>query len=507
MALPVFFQRDRKLYANVPVDTQLSFPELVRAARDAAPKGYAVDYTALKEAHLYGRSRDFPVGSSEPTFAANERAKVRFSSDFIHAYLTLYPPKQGGRRLEEREVREILAAYGVEDELLDLRNLQSSFMRGDYHEPNLVASGAHPVQSEPHTVSWDVPPSDAKGFLAAVAGRTDFPMMMLRVVRPAQVVGKRVKPIPGRPGYTVRGEPLEPRPALDPFIFGEGLRLAPNGAMIISDARGHLRITGDHGIRSEIVPVLELEGSAGVAQVAKPYFFPGSLIVHGDLETSGQLKVLGDMEVRGSLIGAGVEVCGSLFVRDGIINNSRLGVVAGGVVSAGFFERARVWAQAVHIRRYSLHSKLLAATSITGAPSCTLNGGEAESGGKVEVSILGSANSSPTLVSIGLRPAQTLREIFRSWSSALEKGVEPDSAFANFFADEREKLNALNRLLGARFKLDEGFVKAQTVHQGVRIVMGTGSREPGERLNNVKFSIERIGDKERVAMTKLGRSG
>lgn len=501
-AAPVFV-RDDRLYVNIPKEGGQPFTELVRSVSAHAAKGYEIDWTALKEAFLFARGKDFPIGYADPAELLNEKIKVRFSPDFITAYMILFPPKQRGRRLGEHEVRELITAYGVDDDLLDLREMRTALLRRDYGEPIPVAVGAKPVDAEPYSVAWDAPPTDPEGFVRAMTGMREIPPQVLRVVRPAQVAGKRIKPLPGRPGYTVRGDAIDPKPGEDPFKLGEGLRVSPNGAMVLATTRGHLRISGDHGIMAEVVPVLELEGMQGLDAIAKNFFYPGSVIINGDLETSAQIKVLGDIEVRGAVIGAGIEVCGSLIVRDGIINNDRFGVVAGGLVSAGFFERARVWAHTVHIRRYSLHSKLLAIGGIVGAQSCSLNGGDAEAGQKIDVSVLGSANSSPTRVALGSRPHITMRDVFKGWQAMLDQHVYEENTPDKMIAAEAARLKGMITILGGKVRLEESFIRAVSVYHGVKIVIGSGIREPGERLGHVRFCVEKIGDKERVAMTKL----
>lgn len=498
-----FFRKDDRLYVNIPAGADTSFPDLVKTAREKAGRDMAVDFTALKEAFLHARGRDFPFASPDPTEAQNEKLKIRFSPDFITAFLILYPPKGRGRKLGEPEVRELIAAYGVDDDLMDLRELRTALMRREYGEPFVVAMGAKPVDSEAYSVSWDAPPTDPEGFLESVSGNHDAPPQVLRVVRPAQVAGKRIKPLPGRPGYTVRGETIEPKPSDDPFHLGEGLRVSPNGAMILSTARGHLKISGVHGTHAEVVPVLELEGMAGIDEIAKAKFFPGSVIINGDVESAAVLKVMGDLEIRGALIGAGVEVCGSLIVRDGIINNNKLGIIAGGIVSAGFFERARVWAKTIHIRRYSLHSALLALDSIVGSPSCSVNGGDAEAASRFEVAVLGSANASPTRIALGVRPALALRDVYKAWVAALERQTSTDAAVARFIEAEKAKFQKLHHRTGLKVRFDDAYIRATSVNPGVKIAIGGGLREVGEKIGAVRFTAERIGDKERVAMAKL----
>jgi uncharacterized protein (DUF342 family) len=227
------------------------------------------------------------------------------------------------------------------------------------------------------------------------------------------------------------------------------------------------------------------------------------VIINGDIESAAEIRVMGDLEVRGAIIGAGIQVMGSLIVRDGIINTDRLGIVSGGIVSAAFLEKARVEAHTVHLRRYSLHSKILALDTVLGAKACSVKGGDVEAGSQIIVPILGSTNASPTRVALGNRPCQTLKDVYRGWIQLLERLTGVDPEVADWARREAVRLLELTELYQPKKRFDEGSILAQTVYPGVKVVIGQGMREPGEKLGSVRFTPERIGDKERVAMAKL----
>ena len=499
---PLLARQEERLFITVPVECATPYPEIVRKLKNGGAGDMAVDWTAVREAYLHGRGHSFPVGSADPSELLNEKLKIRLSEDRITAYMILYPAKKKGRRLTEHEVRELLIAYGIDDDLLELNEVRTALMRRDYGEPVAIARGSSPVDGEPYTISWDAPPTDPEGFLAYIGDGADIPPQVLKIVRPAQVAGKRIKPLPGRPGYTVHGQEIEPKPSLDTFVLGEGLRISPNGAMVLATVRGHLWLTGEGGHKAEVVPVLELEGNQDIGEITRTSFYPGSVIINGDVETNGLIRVMGDLEIRGALIGAGVQATGSLIVRDGIINTERHSITVGGLVTAAFYERARIEAHSIHIRRYSLHSKLYALNKIVGAKNCSLKGGEIEAGREITISVMGGANASPTRVAIGNRAATTLRETFKSWAGQFERTVYHDNIPDSLMVSQKEILSKLIEDSAQRTNFEDARITAVNVYPGVKIIIGNGVREPGEHLHRVRFTAERIGDKDRVALEK-----
>lgn len=498
----LFATREDRLFVTIPSDCDTPYTELVKTLRETTTQGIHPDYTALKEAYLHARGRPFPVGSTDPADLTSEKIKIRISTDRITAYMMIYPSKNKGKKLSEHEIRETLIAYGIDDELVDLKDLRKAILRREYGEPIPVAHGIPPIDGEPYTIEWEAPPTDPEGFLHAIGENAEIPPQIIKIVRPAQLAGKRIKPRPGRPGITVDGTPIEPKPSLDDFILGEGLRLSPNGAMVLSTARGHLWLTGENGHKAEVVPVLELDGKQDLSQIARLDFHPGSVIIHGDVETNQLIRVMCDIEIRGALIGAGIETCGSLIVRDGIINTERHDISVGGLVSAAFFERARINAHTIHIRRYALHSKLYALKKIAGSQSSSVKGGETEAGHEITISILGSQTASPTRIAISNRAAGILREKYRTWYSQFERMTYHDDNPDSMMTALKETLFTLIDATAPKMRFDDSLITAEEIYPGVRIIIGNGVRDPGEHLTRVRFIPERIGDKERVALEK-----
>ncbi|MHB8766230.1 MAG: flagellar assembly protein A, partial [Deferrisomatales bacterium] len=336
--------------------------------------GLPLDWTAVREAYLYGRGRPFPVGSRRPDAAQDEKAKVRFSSDEVTAFFLVYPARPGGRRLTEGEALALLDAYGVPRRLVDLRALKLALLRRSAREPEPVARGRAPVHGAPSRIRWrQGVPTDVAGFLAFAEGEA-YPDVALGEVEAGQEAGTREPAGTGIPGLSARGRALPGTPGDDPGRLGPGLEVSADGFAVIARATGHLRLAGVGATEARVLPLLKVRDAQDLRALGTGVF-PGSVIVEGDLETPFPVQVLGDLEVRGSAVRPRLEVMGSLLIRDGLIGHAGAPVRVGGVVSAGFFDRAYVIAHTAHVRRYSLKSRLVALDRVVAPGDAAIQGG------------------------------------------------------------------------------------------------------------------------------------
>ncbi|NTU59544.1 MAG: DUF342 domain-containing protein [Deltaproteobacteria bacterium] len=491
------------IFVDVPADYGDPYGAFVRFVRNHLP-GVWIDWTAVKEAYRFGRGRPFPVGRRRSEAAADEKAKVRFSEDGLTAYLILYAPKPQGKRLTEPELLRLIRAYGVPPHLLDSQQFRLAFLRRTYGEPETIARGTPAVDGASASIAWDEGlPSDTGGFLEAVnAPSAPYPSTILAAVRAGQTVGRFTRPGEGTAGLSVAGMVIAPRRGSDPTHLGEGLELLEDGSSVRANADGHLRISGAGGTTARVFPLFV----ARSAQDLEPWaggIVPGSVVVEGDLDIRFPLRILGDAEIRGGLVRSDLEVMGSLFVRDGVINHGRAPVRVGGLLSAGFLDRATVMAETVHVRRYSLQSRIVAFRAITALGSgVSLAGGQVHASVSIDAEALGSPNAMETEIGVALPAiANAFQTLYQSWATALAEAAAPDEA------DGRELKAAASRWHSAAQAVplpDLGSVKifAKKVHSAVGIRVGSALREIGSAFGPVTFTYEKIGERDRVAMAR-----
>lgn len=477
------------------------FSALVAQVREQIP-GLAVDWTAVREAYRFGRDRPFPVASRDPADALAEKAKIRFSADGLTAYLLVFPPKPRGRWMEEADLQALAAAYGVPAPLVDPGALRRAHQHRGPAQPQVLARGRPPVDGHPAWIHWyEGHPSDPEGFLAAYLEGGDYPDAVLAECRPGQAVGDYHPPGAGTPGTSARGDAIPARPGVDPIHLGPGLRRDEARRVVVAEAGGHLRLAGVGSPRAQVVPLLRIVDAQELRAFAGGVV-PGSVVVEGDLEAGFPVCILGDLEVRGALIRSPVEVLGSLFVRDGVIQKGAAPVRVGGLAAAAFFDHAALQAHTVLIRRYSLKSRVLALDSVVSAASGGVQGGSVGAGRELRLGTLGSGNAMATEASAGApQVVDAFRPLYLGWAKALEEapaeGREPSPEARAEAALWRARAEALAAPDPAQAR-----VAARTVHPGVTVRLGTASRTVDNPVGPAEFLFEKVGDRGRVALSR-----
>ncbi|MDF1552189.1 MAG: FapA family protein, partial [Deferrisomatales bacterium] len=466
--------------------------------------GVTVDWSAVREARLYGHGRPFPIAWRRPEAALDEQAKIRFSRDRLEAYLVLYPAKPRGQRLQEDDVTRLLTAYGIPGHLVNPQAVRMALLRRSHNEPECIARGRPVTDGGPARVQWlRGLPSDPEGFLAAVPKDEQYPEQVLGEVETGAVAGQRTPPDAGTPGVSVTGEALPARPGVDPVHLGGGLTLSPDGRQVVATAGGHLR--QDAGARpgARVFPLLHVRDPQELREWSDRVF-PGSVIVDGDLELTFPLRVLGDMEVRGSVIRSSLEVMGSLFVRDGVIQQRQAPLRVGGILSAAFFERAGVVAHTVQVRRYSLKSNLLALDRLVAPRRTSLKGGQVACLGSVSVGVLGDRNGIATELLVA---HPSLVEPFQATYTEWAEALTPDSGNPTgprdpLLAEEGDRWQQAAATLVPPEPL-EALVVSEAVNPGVTVRIGLAVREMQSTVGPVEMRYERIGLRGRVSLSRL----
>jgi uncharacterized protein (DUF342 family) len=496
-----FSSRDEVIFARVASTFSEPLPDLVALVRQTLP-GIWIDWVAVREAYLHGRERPFPIGSRRPEAAQDGKAKIRFSADGLEAYLICYPPKPRGHRITETDILVLLEAYGVPPGLVDRHALRVALTRRADHEPAPVARGRPPIDGRPSWVRWHKGlPSDPRGFLADLDELGQYPDEVLGEVAEGEEVGERHSPGEGTPGLSVSGNNIPARPGRDAVDLGEGLRISPDGRTVVAARGGQLKLAKPGGTSAEVVPLLVLRD----VQELQPWsetVYPGSLLVHGDLEVPFPLRILGDVEVRGSVVRTRIEVMGSLFVRGGVIQHRGTPIRVGGVISAAFFERAWVTAHSAHIRTHALKSRILALDGVFGPQDASLHGGQVAAGRSVQVGSLGSRNAMPTEVAVGVPTSvEDFAKLYRGWADALVHSSAVQEQSAGSLEEAARRWGEAERLpapdpLSAK-------VEARWLHPGVTVRIGSASRQFDTLVGPVELAYEQIGDRGRISMTRL----
>lgn len=266
--------------------------------------------------------------------------QVQIAANEMAAQVSLIPP-QGGKPASIEDVLQALADAGVVFGI-DEAALAQACAAGQV-EHLAIANGAAPENGRDTAFEVLLPQTADRAPKLDANGLIDYREHGgITVVKPGELLMRRVPPTPGVAGHTVRGRELPPRAGVDePF--------APQlaGAQVASDDPNLLKaaVTGQpvlvsHGVTVE--PLLRVkEVNLGTGNI----YFDGTVQVDGEVMHGMKVQASGDIVVGGTVDGGLLEAGGDIRIHGGVIAMAR--VQAKGAVSARFAENCSIHAGTV----------------------------------------------------------------------------------------------------------------------------------------------------------------
>lgn len=353
---------------------------------------------------------------------------VTVSPDGLEAYLTLKEPREGRPvRVEElhQALREAGITYGIDQQALEniIINLQ-------YDAPVLVARGLAPVNGKDATVEYLFQRPGSQGEqLPETSEKVDYrDLSRIPSVYAGQLLARRIPPTPGRPGMTVRGEPLPPREARNlRLIAGSNVELSEDGNSLYATTEG--RVVETRGTIS-VSPVHVVYGDVDYS--TGNIDFAGCVIVAGSVKGGFRVRAEGSVEIRSNVEDAIIEAGGNVTVRGGYIGKNRGIIRSGGDVVVKFIENGHVIARGdVLVGHAVMHSQVTSGGRVVVSGKGYVTGGVVRARTSIRAKTVGSRVETRTQLEIGIN--FSVYEACHSKEYTLE--------------DKREKLTRVDRVL------------------------------------------------------------
>jgi uncharacterized protein (DUF342 family) len=247
-----------------------------------------------------------------------EGFKISFSNDELSAFIYIEEEKIQDRDITpEIILRNINAAgvsYGVENDLVEKIAAEKIF-----NEKLKIAGGvpAENGQSARFELCFD--PERKAAPKEGPDGRIDYrDMDFLQNAEAGQVLVKKVPPTPGRPGKSVKNQPIPAKPGKDKNIpRGANTELSPDGLTLSAAKSGTIVYAGSV---VSIQPVTTISGSIDLS--TGNITCKGSLKVMKDVKSDFKVEVDGDLEIGGNVEDAEIICKGNVIVKGGFIGRS-----------------------------------------------------------------------------------------------------------------------------------------------------------------------------------------
>jgi len=459
-----------------PGGSPLNSEEVIR---DLEARGISgIDPNKVNQTVREMRGQSQYIAPPQRELAEEGRVVVEISQNKMEAYITVYPPRGGGKTVTREDAQKALqeknVVSGIIEDTIDLAiNLQ-------HGESLTVARGTEPVEGENASIELKFAQSSMAGKPAEmVDGRVDFyNLHLVHSVEPGDILAVKIPATNGKPGFTVTGEELPTKPGKDIQLSpGKNAEISEDGLALRSTARGHVVVSGNKVGVSNIFEVAgDVDFNTGNIE------FNGTVIIKGRVKEGFKVVADGDVEVMDTVTDGMVECQGSLKVKNGIVGRSKCRIKAGGSVLARFIENSVVEAGAdVIIGEAIMHSQINARKTVVVGGKGVIVGGLVRAGEEINCKIVGSTMATVTELETGVSP-----DLRRKYADLLKvrqaKEIDRDKA--------EKAVKLLNYLEQTQGKLPED---KQAILLRVSRVLSELTREMEEikeTVNDLEYHIK-----------------
>ena len=446
-------------------------------------------------------------------------AQVVIRDTQAFAYLTLVPPRSGGKQAKFEEVMRDVQAAGIRVGLnhAAVDAAASKLTKKDECVWNLeIASCDFPEKGKDARIEFLIEPFDKTLFF----GENPPPENWAGMIHPVEA-GTQVALIhpaeEGQEGINVRGERIPPTPGDDLKLeIGEGLKVGPDGTCVTAMVGGAPVL----GLESaDVVPFYEISGNLEGSEEIR---HNGHVLVTGNIV--GPLAVRAeDVYVAGNVEAADLIASGDLYVGGSIVGKRKGTVEADGRVYARAISDATVQSLGdVVVRNSIAYSEITSNGEVrVVAEQGTIVGGQVSALRAITARNVGSDFGTYTTTAVGidfLTPKRLARidQGIRDYEENLSKidmlkrklaaarvdvsklPPEKQDIYISILQKEiktREEINSLRRSKKKFDRAMKEFLKGsirvmESIHPPVKVQIGTVIEEIKERMEKVTLVLD-----------------
>lgn len=332
----------------------------------------------------------------------NEFGVYTVSDDRLTVTAVFYPGFVGTEELTSEDIVRELTTMGVKYGI-NSEEINEFLQTRDYFKPFKVAMGKAPVEGK---IGFVTPLFDVNRKAQPRIkedGTVDYhDMGGLNHVKAGDVVAVLTPEVQGTPGIDVFSNQIIPKVVRRTvFKHGRNFSISEDGLNLISDVSGHVSIEGDKIFVSNVLELVNVDGSTGDID------YNGDVIVTGNVVSGFALKASGNIEVRGIVEGTRVETGGNLVLMKGIQGMMRAVIICGGNMVTKFIESAEKVIVSGNLETDTiLHSKVEVKGTIKAVgKNGLIVGGDVRSTKCIIARLIGNAMGTATTVGVGVNPS------------------------------------------------------------------------------------------------------
>ncbi len=366
-----------------------------------------VDKSRVARVAKLAQGEFIKVGDFRYNPAEDAALQVEVTDDQMKAYLTAYPPGDGGADPALEQMVGFLqnndVLYGLLDEVL-----QRFEDEPVYRQSILVAEGTKPKNGADAQILYNFETDPGNVRFKEIDGKVDFKELnLLQNVVEGQVLAKKRPAEKGEAGRTVTGRLLAAKDGADIEVpIGKNVRLNEDGSQAIAEINGQVVISAG---KVTVEPVHVIAGDVNLK--TGNILFLGTVLVKGSVDDGFSVKAAGNIEVMGSVGKAELDAEGDIIVHQGINGKSTGRVRCGGSVWSRFIQNARVEAgKLVVVSDGLINSDVLSDHKIIcKGKKANIVGGHLRAVEEINAKSLGSVGGKETDLEVGYDPKRKER--------------------------------------------------------------------------------------------------
>lgn len=364
----------------------------------------------------------------------NGEAVITVLSDFSAAFMTLYPPQNGGKDISYAEVMAAIAAKSVKYHL-DERVIRAAVTSKAYEQEFKIAAAQPPVHGKDGTITYKyskdsvlAPTEDEHGFV-------DYKNLgLIRNINEGDPIADITLPGEGVDGIDIRGVTMKAHPGKKAsFNLGSGTKLSEDGLHIVAAYDGHVCFRNNAFCVDSTVTINgDVDASVGNID------FIGDIIIKGEILEGFKVTSAKNITVSGNVTGAVVRAGGSVTVKKGCINSE---ITAHDNISCQFCEHSKLYTDS----DLNIQSFVICDVYCGGdLKAKALNGGKYTIIGDTEITYLGTKNYTPTEIVAGDNALLSQeKEAALKQSAELDSKIDRCNQIIDFLNEKRKQLKTL----------------------------------------------------------------
>ncbi len=359
----------------------------------------------------------------EKNTGSQEAIEVKISADKMKCNVKVKPPIEVEKPITKEEVIKLLKSRGVIYGI-DESAIEEIFTYGIFNSEVTVAKGTPPENGKDSSIEYkfDITGEGKPKLKEDEEGKVNFKELnIVESVEAGAFLAVKIPALLGKDGTNIFGEKIPALMGKDlPLPCGENTTLSEDKNAIVAEISG-MPFLKDGKVC--VSPVYTVKGD--INYTTGNINFKGTVVIHGNVSSGFSVDATDNVEIYGNIDKAFINAGGSVFVRGGLYGLNEGKIIAKNDVTIRTVESGLIEAgNNITILQSARYSTLFANESIfLQNTKGSIIGGKTIAGKLIDVSNLGSASYTETIVEVGITPKlkETISSLNKKINEAQQK--------------------------------------------------------------------------------------